>query len=100
MSQFVLFITINLEPGTQADFMPIIEENAAASLRDEPGCSQFDVWLPHDGSEDVAYLYEVYDDDAAFAAHQATSHYKTFKETTGAMVNNMNVIKMKGWKNG
>ena len=96
MSQFVLFITMTLEPGIQDKFMPIITENAAASVRDEPGCSQFDVWLPHDGTKDVVYLYEVYNNDDAFAAHQATPHYKHFKETGAPVVTNMDVVRMKG----
>ncbi|MBT4938014.1 MAG: antibiotic biosynthesis monooxygenase, partial [Rhodospirillaceae bacterium] len=46
MSQFVLFITITLKPGTKDTFMPLIQENAKASVSDEPGCQQFDVLLP------------------------------------------------------
>ena len=94
MSQFALFITVTLNPGTEDAFMPIIQENAAASVRDESGCRVFDVLLPHGGAKDIVYLYEIYDDDAAFAAHQASPHYKNFKETTGDIVANMDVVRM------
>ena len=96
MSQFVLFITMTLEPGTQDAFMPIIKENAEASVRDEPGCQQFNVLLPNEEKADTLYLYEAYDDEAAFAAHQATAHYKKFKEIGSDMVADMNVIRMNG----
>jgi quinol monooxygenase YgiN len=52
------------------------------------------VLLPHGGAKDIVYLYEIYDDDAAFAAHQASPHYKNFKETTGVIVANMDVVRM------
>ena len=96
MSQFVLFITITLKPGTQEAFMPQIEKNAATSEQDEPGCQKFEVLLPHDGTQNVVYLYEVYDDEAAFATHQAMAHYIQFKDVANDMIENMDVIKMKG----
>ena len=96
MRQFVLFITITLKPGTQEAFMPQIEKNAATSEQDEPGCQKFEVLLPHDGTQNVVYLYEVYDDEAAFAAHQAMAHYIQFKDVANDMIENMDVIKMKG----
>ena len=96
MSQFVLFITITLLPGTQEAFMPLIQENASASEQDEPGCQKFDVLLPHDGTANVVYLYEVYDDEAAFATHQASAHYVQFKDVATDMIENMVVIKMEG----
>jgi quinol monooxygenase YgiN len=94
MSQFVLFITVTLEPGTKEAFMPIIQENAEASVHDEVGCHQFDVLISGDGTADTIYLYEVYDDEAAFAVHQSTAHYKKFKEASGAMVAQMDVIRL------
>ncbi|MBT3991118.1 MAG: antibiotic biosynthesis monooxygenase [Rhodospirillaceae bacterium] len=96
MSQFVLFITITLKPGTKDTFMPLIQENAKASVSDEPGCQQFDVLLPSDGLEDSVCLYEIYDDKDAFAAHQATSHYNEFKAMTGEMIANMDVVRLTG----
>ena len=96
MSQFVLFITITLKPGTQETFMPAIKENATASEQSEPGCQKFDVLLPQDGTANVVYLYEVYDDEAAFATHQSMAHYIQFKDAANDMIENMAVIKMKG----
>jgi|TARA_B100000315_G_C14585347_1_gene592692 quinol monooxygenase YgiN len=97
MSQFALFATLTLEPGTKDAFMPLIQENAASSVADEPGCQRFDVLLPRkDDNENTVYLYECYDDKDAFAAHQATPHYTKFGDTGGAMIANMEVVMMTG----
>ena len=85
MSNVALVITLKLKPGKRDAFLPLISENARASARDEPGCQTFDVILPED-SEDTVILYEVYDDDAAFAAHQQSPHYKKFFELRGDYV--------------
>jgi quinol monooxygenase YgiN len=60
-------------------------ENARVSARDEPGCRQFDVSVPEDGTPRV-FLYEVYDDEAAFKAHLETAHFKRFAEATREMI--------------
>ena len=57
-------------------FRKAMLENAEASRTREPGCRQFDVCEKPDGSE--IFLYEIYDDEAAFKAHLATDHFKKF----------------------
>ena len=60
-------------------FRAAIVENAGASRRNEPGCRQFDVCSePSDRS--VVFLYEVYDDRAAFDTHRLTAHYLAFDD--------------------
>ena len=56
--------------------------NAHASATTEPGCRQFDVCTDPQDSTRV-FLYELYDDRAAFDAHLATSHFKEFDRKTG-----------------
>ena len=48
-------------------------------MRDEAGCRRFDVLVSED-EPDVVWLYEVYDDAAAFDAHLETPHLKKFQE--------------------
>ncbi len=97
MSQFALFVTLTLEPGTKDAFMPMIRGNAASSTADEPGCQRFDVLLPRkDDNENTVYLYEYYDDKDAFVAHQTSPHYTQFNETGGAMIAKMDVVMMTG----
>ena len=51
--------------------------NAKASVERETGCKRFDVLC--DPAEPRRFvLYEIYDDDEAFAAHLASSHYQSF----------------------
>jgi (4S)-4-hydroxy-5-phosphonooxypentane-2,3-dione isomerase len=57
-----------------AAFHYAIVENALASTRTEPGCRQFDVCVDPQ-RHNVFFLYEIYDDDAAIAAHMASAHF-------------------------
>jgi autoinducer 2-degrading protein len=57
-----------------AAFHETIIENARASTATEPGCRQFDVCIDPD-NDNVFFLYEIYDDDAAIAAHLASDHF-------------------------
>ena len=63
---------------------------ASASARDEPGCRQFDVCHDPDHPDHV-FLYEVYDDRAAFDAHLSTPHFKSFDAATAGMIRSKKV---------
>jgi autoinducer 2-degrading protein len=81
-----LAVTVDLlVDGNRDRFMSLMAENAAASLRNEPGCRQFDVCIDVT-NENRLFLYEVYDDDAAFTAHLASPHYKAFEAQTASMI--------------
>ncbi|MEM9060088.1 MAG: putative quinol monooxygenase [Pseudomonadota bacterium] len=59
-----------------AAFSERVRQQAADSLT-EPGCQRFDVWVdPADPAR--TFLYEIYDDRAAFDAHLASEHFKAF----------------------
>ena len=73
---FALVVNIRIKPESVDAFMQRLKENASAA-RKEPGCKQFDVLVdPKDRTK--VMLYEVYDDDKAFEAHQATPHFKKY----------------------
>jgi quinol monooxygenase YgiN len=78
-------VDFRLKPGTFDRFRHLIVENARASVRDEPGCSQFDVVTP-DGAADRVVLYEIYDDAAAFEAHKRTPHFAIFDRDSAVLV--------------
>lgn len=65
--------------------MPLMLENARASLPVEPGCVRFDICQDEDAPCRLL-LYEVYDDEVAFAAHLASPHYRTFEIATSSML--------------
>ena len=73
---FVLSVDLRIKPENVESFTAKAIENAADS-RKEPGCRQFDVLVdPEDKSK--VMLYEVYDDQKAFEAHQAGAAFKKY----------------------
>ena len=77
MNAFVVTVEFVVEPDHLAAFHAAIIENARASKREEPGCRRFDVCVdPADAAR--IFLYEVYDDAAAFDAHVASEHFRAF----------------------
>ncbi len=85
MSQFAIFVTIKLKPGLGDAFRPHILENAAAAVRDEPACHQFQVLTAED-DPDTYHFYEVYSDAAALDRHREQPHYKKFIAATQDMM--------------
>jgi autoinducer 2-degrading protein len=73
---YVVTVIFVAKPEHRDDFRRAMIENATASREREPGCRQFDVCEKADGSE--IFLYEVYDDEAAFQAHRVTDHFRRF----------------------
>ena len=73
---FVLQVTIRIKPENVQAFMKQASENAK-NARQEPGCRQFDILVdPKDQTK--VMLYEVYNDEQAFEAHQGTPHFKKY----------------------
>jgi quinol monooxygenase YgiN len=73
---FVLQVNIRIKPENVESFMQKAVENGQAA-RKEPGCRQFDI-LVDPGDQTRVMLYEVYNDEKAFGAHQATPHFKKY----------------------
>jgi quinol monooxygenase YgiN len=73
--QVALAVTWQAKAG-EAEAVAAILRRMANAVKSEPGTLLF--W-PHRSSADasVFFLYELYADDAAFAAHQQTEHFKT-----------------------
>ena len=73
---FVLLVNIRIKPENVDRFMKQLGDNARAA-RKEPGCRQFEVLVDAKEKSKVV-LFEVYDDEKAFEAHQATPHFKKY----------------------
>jgi len=72
----VLQVQIVVKPENLERFMPMLRDNALAA-RKEPGCRQFEVLLdPEDATKIM--LFEVYEDDKAFEAHQAGAAFRKY----------------------
>lgn len=85
MKGYVITVDFRLAPGKLAEFRGLVEENARASCRDERGCRRFDV-LAARSEADRIFLYEIYEDRAAFEAHLLTSHYARFNRESASLV--------------
>ncbi len=73
--RFALSVTWEAKPG-EADTIAALLTKMADAVRSEPGTLMF--W-PHRAKDNdhVFLLYELYVDEAAFAAHQQTPHFKS-----------------------
>ena len=74
---FVLVVNCRIKADKVDDLMRALHANATAARTTESGCLQFDVLVDKDDPTKIM-LYEVYDDDAAFEAHQQTAHFKKY----------------------
>ena len=78
---YVIIAPIQVKEGHIAQFMEAIIEDAKGSVNDEPGCRRFDV-VQDAGDPSRVWLYEVYDDEAAFQAHTEAPHFIKFRDAT------------------
>ncbi len=81
MSQFAIFVDFALEDGSFDRFNSCVLENAEKSVNLEAGCHRFDVLIA-DGEQSRVVLYKIFDDAAAFEAHQRTRHFQQFDADT------------------
>lgn len=82
---FAVVVTFQIKPGHLEPFLVLMRANAQSSLTQEPGCRQFDVATDPDSPGEV-FLYEVYDDAAAFQVHLDSDHFKRFDAAVVDMV--------------
>jgi quinol monooxygenase YgiN len=81
---FVVTVLFELHTDHAPAFQEAVIANARASREREAGCRQFDVVAVTGGSS--IFLYEVYDDRAAFDAHLASPHFLEFDRRTRGWV--------------
>ena len=89
---YVIIVDFKIKSGEghSRQSLPLMQENATASLRDEPGCHQFDVCQDPDTPHRI-FLYETYDDRTAFEAHLASSHFRNFDVASADMITSKDV---------
>ncbi|MDO6727997.1 putative quinol monooxygenase [Cognatishimia sp. 1_MG-2023] len=81
---YAVTVTFRLHPETSGAFMPLMIENARLSRELEPGCQTFDICTGDDPN--IVFLYEIYDDQAAFHAHLKSDHFKSFDTAVTDMI--------------
>lgn len=82
---YVVTVEFEIKPEQLDEFRAQMIANAKASREREPGCLQFDVCADPAKPERI-FLYEVYADRAAFDAHLAAEHFKTFDRTVAPWI--------------
>jgi quinol monooxygenase YgiN len=87
---YIVTVEFEVHPDRRSEFIRLIRENALTSLKIEGGCRQFDVCLDPKHPTYV-FLYELYDDRAAFDAHLATEHFRHFDRLSASMVRDKKV---------
>lgn len=92
---FAIAVTFQIHPEQWDSFLPHMLRNAQTSLREEPGCRQFDVCTDPDRPHEV-FLYELYDTEAAFGAHTSSAHYAAFQQAIDGMVASKDVRSFRG----
>jgi autoinducer 2-degrading protein len=80
----MVMVSLEVKPERLDDFLKLVTFNAAES-RKEPGNLRFDV-VRHISDANRFALYEVYKDDAAVQAHQATAHYARWRAEVEALL--------------
>ena len=81
---YVVCVRVQVVPDRVGEFVQATLANARATVA-EPGNVRFDV-LRHATEPDRFFFYEVYRDEAGFAAHQQSGHYLRWREQVAPMM--------------
>ena len=81
---YVVFVTIAVKPEMVEAFALASDDNHR-NTRLEPGNRRFDVIQLIEDRTRFA-LYEVYEDEQAFKAHQQTAHYQRWRQAVEPMM--------------
>lgn len=82
---FIVAVEFNIKEEHIDAFRDRVLQQAADSLKNEPACHQFDVCVD-ETEPSKFFLYEVYDDEAAFDAHRKMDYFADFSASVGDWV--------------
>ena len=74
---YVVVVPLKVKPEMREKFLAAALDDSTCSLQ-EPGCLRFDV-LQDNTDPNRFFFYEVYRDESAYKAHQATAHYPRWR---------------------
>jgi autoinducer 2-degrading protein len=93
MQPFVVLVEFLVNPSFIAQFSDLIAADAKTSLERETGWKRFDVLLDPEGPRRFV-LYEIYEHEAAFDEHLASSHYRSFGEAIESEIEQRSVRRL------
>ena len=73
---YVVTVNFQIQPEHVAEFQAAMLVNARSAVEKEPGCRRFDVTVDENDPAHF-FLFEVYDDEAAFQKHMTMDHFAT-----------------------
>ncbi|WP_422367107.1 putative quinol monooxygenase [Pelagibius sp.] len=82
---YVVTVVFEISAGSEEAFRNAVQRQAENSLALEEACRRFDVCFDPKRPDRV-FLYEIYDDRAAFDAHLASDHFAAFDSKVADMV--------------
>ncbi len=74
---YINAVEIDVVPGQIENYLAAIREVGAATLKTEPGCSEFDITVSQK-DPNWLFIFEVYDNADAFDTHLKSDHYKKY----------------------
>ncbi|WP_440106785.1 putative quinol monooxygenase [Acidovorax sp. BL-A-41-H1] len=90
---YVVVVEFRIHSAYVQAFHQAIVENARLSMESEAGCHQFDVCCdPADPA--FFFLYEIYEDEAAFKGHLQSPHFLAMSALTTSWVESKTVKTM------
>jgi (4S)-4-hydroxy-5-phosphonooxypentane-2,3-dione isomerase len=82
---YINAVEIDVLPGQIEKYVAAIKEVGEATIKTEPGCSEFDITISQKDPNHLL-IFEVYDNAAVFDAHLRTDHYKKYAATAKDIV--------------
>ena len=80
---FIMMANLQATPGHKEELIQALLHQAKEVSDHEPGCTRYDI-IQDGGDPNKIWLYEVFQNDAAFQAHIDSPHTARFMETTKA----------------
>ena len=84
---------IEIEPSFLKEYMDILNEEASASVKLEPGVISIFPMFQKENHNQIRIL-EIYADKDAYESHLKTPHFLKYKTTTHKMVKSLKLIDM------
>lgn len=84
---------IEIDAAQLEDYLAILTEESAASVRLEPGVISIYPMFQKDNPTQIRIL-EIYANKEAYEAHLQTPHFKHYKSATLPMVNSLKLVDM------
>ena len=82
---YINAVNIDVVPGQIENYLAAIKEVGAAAIKTEPGCSEFNITVSQKDPNHL-FIFEVYENAAAFDAHLKSDHYKKYAATAKDVV--------------